>query len=176
MRRIVTTALATVIGIAGLAGCGDDAGNNSGGSSHDLGAAVRTVPANNTTGYDPASPIYMMFNDQMDTVGFHDKFYCIDSTAHRGLQDSLMGHMFGMMNPGEDSVMYYLRMHERRVMGQFNWNADRDSCAFVPNDDLMDGTRYEMHFRTTMRDHEGNGMMNMGTMMSDDIMFGFRTQ
>lgn len=176
MQHAAVVATVAIFGIIGLAGCGDDAGNNSRGDTHDMGAAVRTVPADNATEYDPASPIHMMFNDQMDTIGFHNMFYCIDSAAHRGLQDSLMGHMFGMMNPGQDSMMYYQRMHERRVLGQFHWNADRDSCAFVPDSEMMSGTRYEMHFRSMMRDHDGNGMQHMGAMMSDDIMFGFRTQ
>jgi len=163
---------ATVIGISGLTGCGDDATNN----SHDSNAAVETIPADNATGYNPASPIFMMFNDQMDTVGFHDMVYCIDSMAHRGLQDSLMGHMFGMMNSDQDTMMYYQRMHERRVTGQFHWNNDADSCAFVPNHAMQGGTKYYMHFRDSMRDHEGHPMQHMGSMMTDDMMVTFRTQ
>lgn len=176
MQRVTAVAMTVIFGTIGLAGCGDDMSSNFGNDTHDMGAAVRTIPADNVTAYDPTSPIYMMFNDQMDTVGFHDMFYCIDSTAHRGLQDSLMDHMFGMMNSGQDSMMYYQRMHERRLMGQFHWNADRDSCAFVPDSDMTGGTRYEMHFRTTMRDHEGDGMMHLGSMMDQDVNYSFRTK
>lgn len=163
---------ATVIAISGLTGCGDDSTNN----SNDSFAAMQTVPTDDATGYDPASPVFMMFNDHMDTVGFHNMVYCIDSAAHRGLQDSLMGHMFGMMNPGQDSMMYYERMHERRVMGQFHWNSDRDSCAFVPNSALMNNTRYYMHFRETLRNHDGRRMQHMGSMMEDDVMVSFHTR
>lgn len=172
MQHRVAIAAAVILSFTGLVGCGDDSTNN----SHDMDAAVRTIPADNATGHDPASPIYMMFNDQMDTVGFHNMAYCIDSTAHRGLQDSLMGHMFGMMNPGQDSMMYYQRMHERRITGQFHWNSDRDSCAFVPDEAMMDHTRYYLHFRETMRDHEGHRMQHMGSMMDQDMMQSFRTQ
>ena len=87
-----------------------------------------------------------------------------------------MGHMFGMMNPGQDSMMYYQRMHERRITGQFHWNSDRDSCAFVPDEAMMDHTRYYLHFRETMRDHEGHRMQHMGSMMDQDMMQSFRTQ
>ena len=175
MRHRTKYALATVV-LTGLGtwivGCGDDNGNN----PQLTEAAVVTIPANNAVGYDPESPVFMMFNDRMDTVGFHDSFYCIDSVTHRGLQDSLMGHMFGMMNSGQDSMMYYQRMHERREPGQFHWNNDGDSCAFVSDNAMMGGTRYYMHFRTTMRTHDGESMRHMGGMMTEDLMFGFRTQ
>lgn len=154
-----------------LAGCGNDSPTG----SVSQAPLVRTSPEDGAQAVGVGDSIQMHFNEPVDTLHFHEWFYCIDSSAHDALQDSLMGGMMGMGNMHSDSAAFYGRMHDRRVMGDFHWNNDGDSCVFVPDSDLMPGTEYVMHFRNEMRNHEGGRMRHMGEMFSVDMMFRFRT-
>jgi hypothetical protein len=137
--------------------------------------ALRTVPGNGAVNVDPADPIYMMFNEPMDTAHFNEWFYCIDSASHDALVDSLRHGWMGMSHHHEDSATFYERMHDHMMGGEFRWFGDGDSCEFHPASPLDGDTEYVLHFRHEMRNAHGEHMQHMGQMMTEDWAVRFRT-
>lgn len=90
-----------------LAGCGDENAM----MSRESSLVARTVPSSGETSYDPAAPIHIMFNSQMDTARFHERFFFLEADMHDGMHDSLDQ---GMMS---DSSMAVCDSMARGMMG-----------------------------------------------------------
>jgi len=139
--------------------------------------ALRTVPADGATNVDPSAPIAMAFDEPMDTIEFHQWFYCLDSASHDALEDSLhngwMG--MGMGHHEDDTAAFYERMHDRMMDGDFDWFGNADSCEFHPGSPFEPNTEYVMHFRHDMQTAHGGHMQHMGHVMDEDWAIRFRT-
>lgn len=141
------------------------------------GLALRTVPADGAVNVAPTASIAMAFDEPMDTAGFHQWFYCLDSASHDALADSLdhgwMG--MGMGNQHGDTAAFYERIHARMMDGDFDWFGNGDSCEFHPASPFAPNTEYVMHFRHDMEDAHGGRMQHMGQMITEDWTVRFRT-
>ena len=94
---------------------------------------------------------FMSGGDEM-----HDR---MDSASHYGGMDNMgmeqMDHMMEMLNS----------LH---VSGTFHWNAEMDSCEYVPSSSMMNNTEYMIFMdENDMINHDGS-MMGMNMNHSDN--------
>lgn len=112
----------------------------------------------------------MMGRDMGDMMGGHGGMD--GSMFGRDMMNSMMMSMMDDDHHMVDTAAFYLRMHDQRMGGQFEWNATRDSCVFMPDSPLRGDRDYVIMMRNMgRRTHDG--------MMDDemsDLMIRFHTR
>lgn len=172
--RFALIALAVLLALGfALSGCGGSSPT----SSAVTAPAVRTVPADGASNISTSAAIAMAFDEPVDTMGFHQWFYCLDGASHDAMEDSLHrgGMGMGMGHTRDDTSAFYERMHERMIDGDFEWFGGGDSCEFHPATPFEPNTEFVMHFRHDMEDMHGEHMRHMGQMMTEDWTVRFHT-
>ncbi len=171
MKHVLSGGTALLLIAALATGCGNDSPTQ----ATDDTPLLRTVPLAGTTEFEVSESIHMTFNEPVDTVQFHSMFFCLDSTSHEALQDSLMGGMMGMGHDHQDTAAFYDRMHDRTIEGHISWNNTADSCVFEPDGEFMHDMEYVLRIRHDFPNHHGERMRHMGEPVDNDPIVRFRT-
>jgi hypothetical protein len=168
------TALFLVAGLI-FAGCSDNnssASNNSGGTV----AVVSVYPADGSTDVPATASVAIKFTGPVDTLSvMHNMFLAGGQPMHQWIDSLDDCGGFGMMSMGmADHMMHW--MDSIRTPGEFHWNAALDSCRFVPDAGLADGTDYLcLYYEGGMFGRHGGMMGGQNHNDSGYHMFEFTT-
>ena len=143
MKEFTITAVTIVTLIVGvvLFGCSNDHEMTSQNAPAVLSVASIS-PSDGSTGVSTSTSIGIMFTGPVDTLSVMNNLHLAGGQPMHEWYDSLMHYGgFGMMNMSmQDHMMHW--MDSIHVDGEFHWNDRMDSCGFVPDAQLMQGTEY----------------------------------
>jgi hypothetical protein len=132
--------LAILAAFAGLLiGCSsDDDGQLAAGEHAAAPQLVSVDPPDGAVDVPPTTAIGLKFDMPMDPASVADAFHLSAGDAMHAWMDSLDHHRPGRMGGHMrymDHMMSWMDSLEHH--GEFHWNAELDSCYFLPSDSLM---------------------------------------
>jgi hypothetical protein len=164
-----------------IAGCNNNDNPAEDNQNSSAPKVVATYPADGASGVAVDAPISVVFNGPMDTSSVRLGFHLAGGQSMMMWMDSLgqyggMGHMgggMGGMDP-DDIRLMITWMDSIQVPGTFEWGQNLDSCRFVPESALGQGTSYLMFLYGDVMG-QNHMMMNMGGLATDSLMYRFST-
>jgi hypothetical protein len=182
-RSIIPIAVLVAAGLLTLyiVGCNNSDNPVTGDSGSSAPKVVAAYPADGSAGVPVNTPISLVFSQPMDTASVRIGFHFTGGQPMMMWMDSLgnyggMGHVGGGMGGMDpDDIQHMLHwMDSIQVHGSFEWGFDLDSCRFVPDSTLANGTSYLMFLYGDVMSGTGM-MMHMAGLSDDSLMYHFST-
>ena len=178
---MMTRGLQTLMTVGALAllvaalstGCSNSDNNSTGSNLSTTPQIASVAPADGASGIPVTTSLSIKFDRPMDTLSVMEHVHLSGGAAMHEWMDSLM-HTGGMMGGGMGMHRGHMMnwMDTIQVHGEFHWNAEMDSCEFVPDSALMSSTEYMMALCDSLMSHDGM-FMDMSHLPYETFMSHF---